>query len=390
MSINPLVLSEDATVEAMHAGRSVARFGDGELALAVGRRSVSQRPDKCLQVELRDVLAGRFGPNVLPCLPPSRGVRAAYFAKYWEAGFRSMYTLPEYGSAFVSRADCAPIDRPAYWDRVRDLWRDQVVLYVSGDERLLRVIEQDADVVGHVKAPIRDAYSLIDDLTRYCLSHRDKRVIIALGAAGTVLAARLGQQGQHALDLGHIGQFMQNPGAFSFNEDDLTSPDYRAEIRQLHREKNWGKGGWSWAPQVKAFAAEIGAVSVLDYGCGQATLSKALAELGVKCANYDPGRPEFSAPPKLCDLVVSTDVFEHIEPEKVDAVLRHTFLIASKGGFFAIAKKPAKAILPVSGRNAHLICEEDAWWIARLKAAGWSDVRVVETAWKKCLIQCRK
>lgn len=393
----PRVLSEDLTMAAALSGLSLARYGDGELNIAAGSKSISQRADKHLQAELLAILAGEYGPNVLPCIPnldEPRMSRAAYFARFRERRYTDMYKRSgPYGSVFVSRPECAPwIDRPDYWDSVRSLWRGQSVVYVSGDDRLLDVMLDDYCGVNVIHAPRRDAYSIIDELTRECLSHRDKRVIIALGAAGTVLAARLGKHGQHALDLGHMGMFMQNEGAYAIPEDDLTSPEYRAEIRELHTTKNWGAGGYSWTDKVLAFAAEIGATdAILDYGCGQGSLAKAINERGgIKCNNYDPGRPEFAMPPKLADLVVSTDVFEHIETDKVDSVLKHCFLLARKGGFFAIAKQPAKAILPRTGRNAHLTCQPTEWWVKRLKAAGWSDVRVVEDQWKKCLVLCRK
>lgn len=386
----PRVMSERETLAAAIAGRSLARFGDGELAIAWGKKAVSQKADPKLALELREILRG--DRHVLPCIPNLVSCTPRW--RFWEPfrapTYTSLYYPTEYGSSFITRPDNAPwIDRPDYWDEVRKLWAGKSVAYVGGDKTLLSVMDAAARI-DVVMCPKRDAYSEIDSLTDRLLSRPYDAVIIAAGAAGTALAWRLGQDGaQHALDLGHIGQFMQNPGAFSFDQSDLTSPAYKALLEEQHRKTNWGKGGHSWSDKVRVFARELGATGALDYGCGRGTLKPALEALGLKCTEYDPGIPGKDIPPKLADLVVCTDVLEHVEPEKVDAVLRHIFCLARKGAFLAIAKKPAKAILG-DGRNAHLICQEDGWWLERLRAAGWTDLTVTETAWKKCVIQCRK
>lgn len=389
----PSTLSEAATLQAAIAGRSIARFGDGELSICRGGSSVSQRADPRLRVELLDILAGKAGP-VLPCVPnlDGRSPRAKYWERYGVPPYSWLMTAPEFGSSFITRPDNAPwIDNAEYWATVRKLWTGKGrVLYVGGDRRLFDVIALDTDYAALFCAK-RDAYAGIDAIERECASIGLKTVVIALGAAGTALAARLARKGFHALDLGHIGMFMQpeNQGAFAFSEDQLTTPQYRELIRKAHRETNWGRGGASWAEPIAAFAKELGTVDVLDYGAGGRTLAPALATRGIKCKEYDPGVPDIAAPPKLADLVVSTDVFEHIEPALIPNVLRHAYLLARTAGYFVIAKQPAKKIL-ADGRNAHLSCHEADWWIERLREAGWTKIKIVSDEWKKCVIKCRK
>lgn len=393
----PPVATESNTLGSALRGWSIARFGDGELNLCRGRSSVSQQWTPEIQRELRTIAAG-YIPCVLTCIPNIAGrdrtPRAGFWTPFRTKEFTDFYSFSgtvRYGSSFITRPDNAPwIDRPEYWAEVRKLWANKNVAYVSGNGALFPFIKQDAARVDEFAAPLRDAYSALDELTRALLARPYDAVIIALGAAGTCLAARLGANGaQHALDLGHMGMFMENPGAFNFQPDDLASDSYRALLREAHERTHWGKGGYGWAERVADFARGLNATEVLDYGCGQGTLRPALKALGVKCLEYDPGIPGKDVLPKLADVVVSTDVFEHIEPEKVDAVLRHTFALARKGGFFAIAKQPAKKIL-ADGRNAHLVCQSTEWWVERLRAAGWKDIKVKEDAWKKCLVLCRK
>lgn len=388
----PSVLAEFETLNRAVRGESIARFGDGELAICVGGSSVSQKYDPALRRELCEILYGEAGP-VLPCIPRVIGPRMAYWQKYATDNFTRLYRAREFGSSFITRPDNVPsIDRPEYWDTVKSLWQSNVVTIVSGDTTLADVVmSSGARGAAVIPAPKRDAYAVIDEIEEQIPDVYGRKVLIALGAAGTALAARLARKGLHALDLGHIGNFMkpENQGAFAIAPDQLTSPEYRDMLKHEHATTNWGKGGHYWAPFVRDFMKSVGAESVLDYGCGRGTLAVALKELGIKATEYDPGIPGKDITPKLTDVVVSTDVFEHIEPECVDNVLRHTYLLARKGGFFAIAKQPAKKILQ-DGRNAHLSCHEDAWWVDALKRAGWPSVKVVETQWKKCLIHCMK
>lgn len=388
----PVVMSERETLAAARAGRSIARYGDGELRLCVGGSSISQRRDTKLGEELRAILRDG-GPHVLPCIPNtySDTPRRTLWESYSTPQFTRLYDDRDYGSSFITRPDNAPwIDRPDYWAEVRMLWAERSVAYVGGQETLLRVMLQDAASVSTFMVDKRDAYNDIDSLTRFLLARPFDAVIISAGAAGTVLAGRLAGA-QHALDLGHIGMFMENPGAFSIEPDELVSPSYRRQLRNQHARTHWGKSGHSWADKVAAFAKRIGAEQALDYGCGSGTLKPALAKLGLKCAEYDPGIVGKDILPKLADLVVSTDVFEHIEPENVANVLAHTRALARKGAFFAIAKQPAKAILD-DGRNAHLVCKPTEWWVDRLVEAGWArdKITVAEDAWKKCVLLCLK
>jgi hypothetical protein len=389
----PKVMTEAETIAVARSGVSLARFGDGELRLATGvSSSVTQRRSETLAKELREILQVRRTSRLLPCVPDVLGAtpRAAFWRPYAGRAYSGMMR-PDflYGNAFITRPDNAPwIDRPDYWQAVRALWAGKSVAYVSGQKTLFDVISPDAARVEVIPANERDAYAQIDELTRHVLRRPYDAVIIALGAAGTVLAARLAGA-QHALDLGHIGMFMKNEGAYSFTPEDLASAQYRSMLRQMHETTKWGGGGHNWTEKILKFAMTVKAGQALDYGCGRGTLKPELEAAGLRCYEYDPGIVGKDIPPKLVDLVVSTDVFEHIEPEKVDAVLLHTFRLARKAGFFAIAKQPAKKILP-DGRNAHLVCKSAEWWAERLRAAGWPRVEIKEDAWKKCLILCQK
>jgi hypothetical protein len=140
------------------------------------------------------------------------------------------------------------------------------------------------------------------------------------------------------------------------------TPEYVDLNRQLHSEGLYGISGWRWVKTVASICETIQTRDVLDYGCGQRTLEKGL---GFAIRNYDPCIEGLDAPPTPADLVVCTDVLEHIEPDCLDEVLDDLRRVTRRFGFFVIATRPALKTLP-DGRNAHLIQEGEEWWLPKI------------------------
>lgn len=136
----------------------------------------------------------------------------------------------------------------------------------------------------------------------------------------------------------------------------LISDEYRSLLLRMHKkQKNFGMG----SKRRRWYIASLGFEDILDYGCGKGKLG-----IGKK---YDPAIPEFSQDPEPADLVVSTDVLEHIEPELLDNVLSHMKSKMKKAGYFTIGCAPAAKKLP-NGKNAHLIIKPPEWWITKLSS----------------------
>jgi hypothetical protein len=142
------------------------------------------------------------------------------------------------------------------------------------------------------------------------------------------------------------------------------TPEYVEQNRRMHESGAYGISGKRWAPTVVNFTQAFGSRDILDYGCGQRTLE---SELGWTIRNYDPCIPGLDEAPSPADLVVCTDVLEHIEPDCLDEVLDDLQRVTRKAGFFVIATRPAEKTLP-DGRNAHLIQEPITWWMPKLEA----------------------
>lgn len=156
------------------------------------------------------------------------------------------------------------------------------------------------------------------------------------------------------------------------NLDDVASPKYRSVLRASHASvKGWGGGGKSHAETIKQWATEIGATSILDYGCGRGTLKDAI---DIPVAEFDPGIVGKDKMPEPADMVVATDVLEHFEPQLVHNGLRHIRELTRKGNFFVIALTKAKFHL-VNGHNAHLTIMPSDWWLAQLAKYGFKIER---------------
>jgi hypothetical protein len=151
------------------------------------------------------------------------------------------------------------------------------------------------------------------------------------------------------------------------------TPQYLEQNRKLHAVGNYGVSGQRYATEVLRISALIGSRDILDYGCGQRTLEKAL---GFGIRNYDPCIAGLDASPSRADIVVCTDVLEHIELECLDEVLDDLRRVTGKIGYFVIATRPAKKTLP-DGRNAHLIQERLPWWLPKLESR-FGVIEVVE------------
>lgn len=153
----------------------------------------------------------------------------------------------------------------------------------------------------------------------------------------------------------------------------LISEEYRRLNEELHSRTKYGARGDRHARNVMQFAGELGARTVLDYGCGRGRLARSIK---LPCRCYDPAVPRFASDPPPCDLVVCTDVLEHVEPEYLDNVLAHIESKTVLGAFFAIALRYDRTKLLADGSNPHRIVETPQFWIDRFANRGWSIHRV--------------
>lgn len=160
----------------------------------------------------------------------------------------------------------------------------------------------------------------------------------------------------------------------------LISPAYLAEQKKLH-ESGYGGRGFKWTDVVLHLMAHFHARDVLDYGCGQGTLGQHLRTAGLResqVTEYDPAIRRFQEIPLYgSDLVVCTDVLEHIELEYIDNVLRHLRDLTQIRLFTVISLVGTEKRLS-DGRDAHILIRDVPWWLAKFESHGFAFDYIVD------------
>jgi hypothetical protein len=155
----------------------------------------------------------------------------------------------------------------------------------------------------------------------------------------------------------------KNTQVIGIQKPELISTAYAALNAKLHQEVvTYGVGGRKHADVVRKLATTLATTSVLDYGCGKGELAKALP---FPIWEYDPAIPGKEQSPRPADLVVCTDVLEHVEPDKLGPVLDDLRRCTRRLGFFTIHMGPAGKTY-ADGRNTHLIQRKKPWWTQHL------------------------
>ena len=142
----------------------------------------------------------------------------------------------------------------------------------------------------------------------------------------------------------------------------LISSSYLSLNKTLHDQGSYGRKGDKWTSRVLELIDQFKPETILDYGCGQGALGRSLNQ---QIAEYDPAIAGKNMLPDPADLVICTDVMEHIEPELLDNVLDHLRSVTRQVLFAVICTRPAKKFL-ADGRNAHLIVEPWEFWESKL------------------------
>jgi hypothetical protein len=158
---------------------------------------------------------------------------------------------------------------------------------------------------------------------------------------------------------------------------ELITDDYQKQLQTMHAGrtgKKWGTtGSRNGGYEIVRFLRHRNIETLLDYGAGQGTLSDYIhSELpDIKITQYDPGIPEKQHLPRgNWDAIVSTDVLEHVEPEKIDDTIKWMAAHANKAQYHHIACCECGLFLP-DGRNAHISVFPPKRWKSLFMRPGW-------------------
>lgn len=141
----------------------------------------------------------------------------------------------------------------------------------------------------------------------------------------------------------------------------LISDAHLREQQILHAApRGYGQRGAKWAATVLELAREYRCATALDYGCGRGSLAVALHGCMV-VREYDPAVFGKASLPDPADLVVCTDVLEHVESDRIFAVVGHLAALTRRILFVVVSLVPTDKRLS-DGRQAHILLRSVEWW----------------------------
>ena len=161
----------------------------------------------------------------------------------------------------------------------------------------------------------------------------------------------------------------------AFSTPVTITPEYIEAQRKLHLNPIYGIGGKKRKDVVLKLSEAMKTTSIMDYGCGKATLG---ASLPFPIWEYDPAIPGKDNVPRPSDLVVCIDVLQHVEPEMLDNVL---------GDLVRCSKVCVFAII-TTGEG--LIQQDREWWNAKLNTYFTIGTILQHQAELHCVLEPRK
>jgi FkbM family methyltransferase len=210
------VMTEDETLDALLAGKSIARFGDGEFKLALGRgRGLKQQLNSPeLKARLLEILECKG--DYIVAIP--RLNKANPKNQFWrdlfprvEHLFRTDYV---YGSSLISRPDNAPwIDNAAYYAKIEQLWANKHTVFVWGGSRKsftpsqFRNTKSFESIQSLPEQAWKDVPNILARLDT--LPQKPDVVILALGPTATAIIPDIVARGIQGIDIGHLGGWMR-------------------------------------------------------------------------------------------------------------------------------------------------------------------------------------
>jgi len=154
------------------------------------------------------------------------------------------------------------------------------------------------------------------------------------------------------------------------------SDEYRQQVLDEHaKQPRWGLTGPKYAGRDIEHLLERREYiqTVLDFGAGKGLLGQYIKASGWKgkWVDYDPGIPGIDVLPECqFDLVVTTDVLEHIEPDRVLEVIETLGKLTFKALYSNIACVPTNKFFtegPFMGQDLHLSIHAPSWWRSRVR-----------------------
>ena len=250
------IMNVDDTVDyIIKTNCSVARFGDGELHIAVEGCSIGfQDADNELKKRLRFILKNNYSSCLL-CIPSPIN-DDSYMNKdaqnvwredlkinrfYWRILINKSVT---YGDTQFTRPYIDYSDKSKSllrFNRIKEIWVKKRILLIEGSQSKLGVnndLFKDVIEIKRILCPSRNAFSCYEKIIKAVKTFsKEYLILIALGPTATVLAYDLSLLGYRALDIGHL-DIEYEWCKLGVNEKVAVKGKYTNEINHHYVESN--------------------------------------------------------------------------------------------------------------------------------------------------------
>lgn len=172
---------------------------------------------------------------------------------------------------------------------------------------------------------------------------------------------------------------------------EVCSEDHAKRLKALHdRDPNFGVIGYLWASRVAALMWNHGYHSMLDYGCGRSDLAAHVKkaypgrppEGHYAFSSYDPATKP--GEPRPADLVTCIDVLEHVEADKLNAVVKDVWRCTQKAALITVSLRNAR-----KNSKTHPSVHDRQWWYDRLSGVfDITEIEVLDPAKAKSEFAC--
>lgn len=212
---------EESLNKLISTKKSIARFGDGELDLILGRPLKFQKLDETLSKRLQEILRSKqekclIGiPDVLTTFDNLTEESENWWIKNMyrtrEKWLEYINTEEEYCTAEITRLYIRYKDKTEsgkYFDLLKSIWENKDIVICEGEKTRFGIgndLLSKCKSIQRIICPAENAFDKYDEILEEAKKqNKDKLFIIALGPTATVLAYDLAQYGYQAIDIGHL------------------------------------------------------------------------------------------------------------------------------------------------------------------------------------------
>ncbi|MBR5799787.1 MAG: DUF1792 domain-containing protein [Lachnospiraceae bacterium] len=216
------VCSVDETIdELIHTGKSMVRFGDGEITMIRGKSLKLQQVNPQIIEELKRIVGYQYDdlmvtiPNIFEDLSVYRKESRQFWRDHllFSRGIYEKYCNASriYGNTSVSRFYFTLEDKSkaeGWVQKIREIWKDKDVVVVEG-ARTHNGVGNDlldtARTVERIIGPSSNAHEKLDEIVAACKEYpKDRLFLVSLGAAAKPLTEKLFLEGYRVLDIGNL------------------------------------------------------------------------------------------------------------------------------------------------------------------------------------------